>query len=66
MPNIVHRIGTSHASPQEVYQSLATREGLARWWTTKVTGECNVGRVLKFRFDGGGPDFEFAAAFGMQ
>lgn len=36
MPNIVHRIGMEHASPDEVYKAGATREGLASWWTEKV------------------------------
>ena len=58
MPNIVHRIGMEKASPEQVYRSVATREGLASWWTEKVTGDSKVGNVLQFRFETGGSDFE--------
>lgn len=58
MPNILHRIGTDKATPEQVYQAVATREGLASWWTENVGGESRVGRVLEFRFEKGGPDFE--------
>ena len=58
MPNIVHRIGMKKANPEEAYGSVATREGLASWWTEKVTGESKVGNVLQFRFETGGSDFE--------
>ena len=58
MPNIVHRIGMEHATPQQVFQAVATREGLASWWTEHVSGESTVGGILQFRFDAGGPDFE--------
>jgi len=58
MPNIVHRIGMEHAIPEQAYKAVATREGLASWWTKKVTGEPKVGNVLQFRFETGGPDFE--------
>ena len=54
MPNIVHRIGMKKANPEEAYGSVATREGLASWWTEKVTGESKVGNVLQFRFETGG------------
>jgi uncharacterized protein YndB with AHSA1/START domain len=46
------------ASPGQVYESVAIREGLASWWTEKVTGESEVGKVLQFRFAPGGSDFE--------
>jgi uncharacterized protein YndB with AHSA1/START domain len=58
MPNIVHRIGLEKASPEQVYKAVATSEGLASWWTEKVTGESRVGNVLQFRFETGGSDFE--------
>ena len=35
---------------------MATREGLARWWTTNTQGESKVGGTLKFRFSAGGND----------
>jgi len=57
MPNIIHRIGI-HSSIDEVYNALTTNEGLSRWWTTDTSGAGDVGSVIEFRFNGGGPDFE--------
>ncbi|OOZ11888.1 hypothetical protein BOW25_10695 [Solemya velum gill symbiont] len=59
MVDIIHRVGIA-ASADEVYSALTTNEGLAKWWTTDTTGAGNVGSIIKFRFDGGGPDFEVA------
>jgi uncharacterized protein YndB with AHSA1/START domain len=51
---ILHRVGIK-SSPNEVYKALATREGLAAWWTTRTHGESKVGGALEFRFsDRGG------------
>ena len=36
MPNIVHRIGVQGVRPARVYQAVATREGLASWWTEQA------------------------------
>ena len=49
MPDILHRIAVKSA-PDETYRALATREGLARWWTTDTRGESQSGGVLQFRF----------------
>lgn len=49
MADILHRVGIK-ASPDEVYKALATREGLAAWWTRDTQGESDVGGALKFRF----------------
>ena len=57
MPNIVHRIGMEKASPEEVFQAVATRDGHASWWTEKVMGESKVGNELQFRFETGGLGF---------
>jgi uncharacterized protein YndB with AHSA1/START domain len=51
--DILHRVGIK-SSPNEVYEALATREGLAAWWTNKTQGESKVGGALQFRFDAGG------------
>jgi uncharacterized protein YndB with AHSA1/START domain len=65
MVDILHRVGIK--SPLErVYQALATREGVAGWWTTDTRGESKVGGVLKtlFTVDGkllGGFDLEVLA-----
>ena len=49
MVDILHRVGI-RAPLDEVYRALATREGLAGWWTTNTQGESKVGGMLKFRF----------------
>jgi hypothetical protein len=58
MPNIIHRIGTDKATVKQMYDAVATVEGLANWWTKKVSGESKIGGILQFRFSKGGPDFE--------
>jgi Activator of Hsp90 ATPase homolog 1-like protein len=58
MPNIIHRIGTEKATTQQLYEVVATAEGLRKWWTIHVNGEAKVGNILQFRFPKGGPDFE--------
>lgn len=55
MVDILHRVGIK-ASLDEVYRALATREGLAGWWTTNTQGASKVGEVLKFRFSSGGKE----------
>jgi uncharacterized protein YndB with AHSA1/START domain len=57
MVDIIHRIGIA-ASVSEVYSALTTDEGLSLWWTKDTSGAGDVGSVIKFRFGGGGPDFE--------
>jgi uncharacterized protein YndB with AHSA1/START domain len=53
MPSIRHRIGVD-APIEDVYAAIATRQGVARWWTRDVEGDDFVGGLLAFRF--GGPD----------
>ncbi|MEO8806974.1 MAG: SRPBCC domain-containing protein [Burkholderiaceae bacterium] len=51
--DILHRVGIK--SPlDEVYKAVATREGLAGWWTNNTQGESKVGATLQFRFEAGG------------
>jgi hypothetical protein len=50
MADILHRVRVK-SSPNDTYRALITREGLAGWWTTDTRGNCNVGGVIKFRFD---------------
>ena len=57
MKEIIHRVGIA-CSPGEVFDALTTDEGLSRWWTTDTSGAGDVGSILKFRFNGMGPDFE--------
>jgi len=49
MLDILHRVGIK-ASSDEVYKALATRDGLAAWWTTNTQGDSKLGGVIKFRF----------------
>jgi uncharacterized protein YndB with AHSA1/START domain len=50
MPNILHRL-TIDAPPERVHQLLATREGIAQWWTGRpVTGDDEIGGQLSVYF----------------
>ena len=53
MVDILHRVGIK-ASSEAVYKALATREGLAGWWTTDTQGDGQVGGTLRFRFTADG------------
>ena len=55
MVDILHRVGIK-ASSEQVYKALATRDGLAGWWTTNTQGESKPGGVIKFRFSADGRD----------
>jgi uncharacterized protein YndB with AHSA1/START domain len=65
MVDILHRVGIK-APLDAVYKALATRDGLAGWWTTDTQGDSSVGSVLRFRFHArgvevGGFDIEVLA-----
>jgi uncharacterized protein YndB with AHSA1/START domain len=53
--DIIHRVGIK-ASSEAVYKALATRDGLAAWWTNDTQGQSEVGGVIKFRFNAEGRD----------
>lgn len=53
MFDILHRVGIK-ASPDNVYQALATPEGIAGWWTTETTGDRKTGGKLTTRFTADG------------
>ncbi len=57
MYSIIHRVGIK-ASVEAIYSALTTNEGLALWWTNDVSDAGGVGTIIKFRFNGGGPDFK--------
>ena len=59
MAEINHRVGIS-GTAEDVYRALTTDAGLAGWWTTDTSGAGAVGSIIRFRFNGGGPDFEVA------
>jgi len=56
--DILHRVGIK-SSLDEVYKALATRDGLAGWWTTNTQGESNVGGVIQFRFSADGREIGY-------
>ena len=59
MVDILHSVGIQGATPEKVYDTLTTIEGLAGWWTTDTSGEAGtVGEVIRFRFPPGGFDME--------
>jgi uncharacterized protein YndB with AHSA1/START domain len=48
-----------NAPKERVFEALATIEGLAGWWTNKVTGNASTGGVIEFRFgEYGCPDMK--------
>jgi uncharacterized protein YndB with AHSA1/START domain len=49
MFDILHRVGIK-APLDPVYRALATREGVAGWWTADTRGDSKVGGVLKTVF----------------
>ncbi len=50
MPDIRHRVAIT-ASPERVYQAIATTEGLSDWWTRDgVRGTPSEGSCLEFFF----------------
>jgi hypothetical protein len=53
MVDILHRVGVK-SSLGEVYKALATRDGVAAWWTNNTQGDSKVGGTLKFSFTAGG------------
>lgn len=58
MVDILHRVAIENATPEKVYDALATIEGLAGWWTDDTKGSTEVGGVIEFRFPPGGFDME--------
>ncbi len=51
MKKIIHAVHV-HAAPARVYGALTTVEGLAGWWSKKVTVEPGVGGLVRFTFAG--------------
>jgi uncharacterized protein YndB with AHSA1/START domain len=53
--DILHRVGMKGATPDEVYTSLTTVDGLAGWWARDTS---EVDGILQFRFGPGGIDMK--------
>lgn len=51
MVDIRHRIGVKDITPEDAYQAIATREGIAAWWVAETTGDDTVGGTLSFGAD---------------
>ena len=49
MADIIHRIGIK-ATPSQVYDAVATTEGVAGWWTRETTGSNRQGGTVNVRF----------------
>jgi len=49
MTDILHRVGIK-SSLDAAYKALATREGVAGWWSQNSQGESKPGGALKFTF----------------
>ena len=58
MVDILHRVAVENTAPEQVYQGLATIDGLAGWWTTDTKGDAGVGGIIEFRFPPGGFDMK--------
>jgi uncharacterized protein YndB with AHSA1/START domain len=56
MNEINHQVGIK-AAPDAVYELLTTDRGLSQWWTHDASGAGEPGSVIRFRFNGSGPDF---------
>ncbi len=57
MADIVHKISVS-ASAADVYQKIATIEGLKEWWTENTEGESKESGSISFKFPETGPVVE--------
>jgi uncharacterized protein YndB with AHSA1/START domain len=53
MPDILHRVGM-RGSVEQVYEALATVDGLSHWWIVGTTGDSKVGGRIRFKPEGGG------------
>jgi uncharacterized protein YndB with AHSA1/START domain len=49
MVDIIHRIGI-RAPAADVYQAVASVEGVAGWWTRETTGDANPGGTITVVF----------------
>jgi uncharacterized protein YndB with AHSA1/START domain len=54
MPDILHKVAFKSQSPDQVYTTLTTTDGLAGWWTSDTTGDSRPGGTIEFGFQGKG------------
>ncbi len=51
MKKIIHHL-TIKATPETVFDAIATQKGLSRWWSKVVDAEERLGGIVKFTFLG--------------
>lgn len=51
MADIRHRVGIA-APVEQVYEAVATVDGLNKWWSSDLTGSADLGGTLRFFGDG--------------
>jgi uncharacterized protein YndB with AHSA1/START domain len=57
---ILHLVNVA-ATRETVFKALTSTDGLAAWWTTKVSGDAGVGGLIDFTFAGDfNPDMRVA------
>ena len=61
MPDILHRVGIQGSAGQ-VYEAIATLDGLSHWWIVGTTGDPKVGGTIRFKPEGGGFDMRVLEA----
>jgi uncharacterized protein YndB with AHSA1/START domain len=57
MIDIIHRIGIK-APAADVYQAIASVDGVASWWTKETTGDASVGGTMTVAFRDHGAETE--------
>ena len=48
--NTIHHVLDIGAQPSEVHKAIATQDGLAGWWSTRVNADGKEGSVVDFTF----------------
>jgi uncharacterized protein YndB with AHSA1/START domain len=61
MAHAIKHLFHINAPREQVYESLTTVDGLAKWWTVETTGNAGEGGTIQFRFGGQGPDMKVAS-----
>ena len=62
MVDILHRIGVTGSSPDDVFTALTTLDGLSSWWARDTTGDPGTpDGLIAFRFLVGGFDMKVLA-----
>ena len=58
MVDILHKVGITSSTLDDVYAALTTLDGLSGWWASDTQGDTAVGGVVHFRFEPGGIDMK--------